>query len=71
MLSAGASAQGLLGNHPEKAFDLPQGYKVARTIDAGQLMQDMEAAENSDDPAAAARKLRDNLDKYITKPQKK
>ena len=34
-------------------------------------MQDMEAAENSDDPAAAARKLRDNLDQYITKPQKK
>ena len=60
-----------LGNHPEKAFDLPQGYKVARTIDAGKLMQDMEAAENSDDPAAAARKLRENLDQYITKPQKK
>ena len=60
-----------LGTNPDKAFDLPKGYKVARTIDAGRLMQDMEAAENSDDPAAAARKLRDNLDKYITKPKQK
>ncbi|MBQ9665206.1 MAG: hypothetical protein IJ635_10560 [Bacteroidaceae bacterium] len=58
-----------LGAHPDKAFDLPKGYKVARTIDAGQLMRDMEAAENSDDPAAAVRGLRDNLDKYITKPK--
>ena len=60
-----------LGTHPDKAFDLPKGYKTTRMLDIGRLMKDKEAAENSDDPSAAVRELKDNLDNYITKPKQK
>ena len=56
-----------LGSFPDKAFNLPQDYKITRMFDLGQLMKDKAAAENSEDPAAAARELGNNLGKYLNK----